>query len=286
MDIQILSQPFLINPDFALRLGMIVNQRLAEGKSLYPGMGERQNTPKAGYDEDGEIVLMDHTWYVNYLKTSSNKTFPTVSIQGVMSRYGNCSYGNEDFIKQIQLLDKDPDVKGIILSMDSYGGTVDSTQELADAVRYAKKPVVAYVKHAACSAAYWVASQADRIVMSPETTSIVGSIGVLMVYENIKEMLEKQGRKVEIIRDAESIDKAKPNSIEPLTDAERQGLIDSMSGIKETFKSYVKQGRAGVLKSSEVFTGKTYCPKEAFKLGLVDKVGTIKDAYTLIKSIS
>ena len=107
-----------------------------------------------------------------------------------------------------------------------------------------------------------------------------------MVYENIKEMLEKQGRKVEIIRDAESVDKAKPNSIEPLTDADRQELIDSMSGTKETFKSYVKQGRAGVLKSSEVFTGKTYGPKEALKLGLVDKVGSIKDAYTLIKSIS
>lgn len=286
MDFQILSQPFLINQDFALRLGMIVSSRLAEGKSIYPGIDEKAVTPKAGYDEDGEIVLMDHQWYVHYLKTSSNKTYPTVSIKGTMTRYGYCSYGNEDFIKQIQLLNKDPEVKGIILAIDSYGGTVDSTQELADAVRNSKKPVVAYVKHAACSAAYFVASQADRIVMSGETTAIVGSIGVLMVYENIMEMLQKEGRKVEILRDKESVDKAKPNALEPLTDDDRQGLIDSMTEIKTTFKSYVKQGRAGVLKSSEVFTGKTYGPKEALRLGLVDKVGTIKDAYTLIKSIS
>ena len=284
MDIHLLNEPFLINENFALRIGVIVHSRLSEGKLPFPGMDQGLKT-KAGYDEDGEIKLMDYSWYVNYLKTATNKTFPTVSIQGTMSRYGYCSYGNEDIIKQIQLLDKDPDVKGIILAIDSYGGTVDSTQELADTVRNTSKPVVAYVKHAACSAAYFVACQADRIVMSSETTAIVGSIGVLMMYENILEKLTKEGIKVEIIRDAESVDKARLNSIEPLTDEMRQELIDGMFEIKETFKSYVKRGRAGVLNSSEVFTGKTYKNNEALKLGLVDKVGSIKDAYTLIKSI-
>jgi protease-4 len=185
----------------------------------------------------------------------------------------------------IQLLDKDKEVKGIVLAINSPGGTADSTQELADIVANTIKPVLAYVKSMAASAAYYVASQADYIVLSSESTASVGSIGVLMQYTNVAKALEKQGVEAEIIRATKSTDKAKLNSLEPLTDELRQEIVMDLDIAMETFEKYVKRGRASRLTSSEVFSGKMYRAKEALKLGLIDEIGNMKTAYTRIKQL-
>lgn len=289
MNVNSLFQPFFLEETYAMRLGGIVSARLNAGIDPIPHFSTSH--PKLaeewmGVDDDGTPVKdFFNEWDLGNIKVKTNKTYPIVSINGVMSRDGNCSYGNELIGQFIQLLDKDPEVKGIVLSINSPGGTADSTQELADIVANTKKPVLAYVKSMAASAAYYVASQADYIVLSSESTASVGSIGVLMQYTNVAKALEKQGVEAEIIRATKSTDKAKLNSLEPLTDELRQEIVTDLDIAMETFEKYVKRGRASRLTSSEVFSGKMYRAKEALKLGLIDEIGNMKTAYTRIKQL-
>jgi ClpP class serine protease len=84
----------------------------------------------------------------------------------------------------------DPAVKAIMLNIDSPGGEVSGTDELAQAIFDARgtKPIVAYVGGTGASAAYWLASAADKVVVSP--TAVLGSIGVQVAYPRAR----RQGR--------------------------------------------------------------------------------------------
>lgn len=289
MNVIDLCQPFFLEESYATRLGGIVSARMSAGIDPIPHFSTP--APKlteiwAGIDDEGEITPNTWEWTMDSIKVRSNRKYPIVSINGVMSRDGYCSYGNEVTGQFIKLLDKDAEVKGIVLAINSPGGTADSTQELADIVAAVKKPVVVYVKSMAASAAYYVASQADHIVLSQESTAQVGSIGVLMQYANISESLKKQGIEAEIIRATKSTDKAKLNSLEPLTADLRAEIIDELDIAMSTFEKYVRRGRVSRLTSSEVFTGKMYRAKEALKLGLIDEVGTMATAYKKIKQLT
>lgn len=88
----------------------------------------------------------------------------------------------------------DPSIKGIILNIDSPGGTVDGTMDLARAVYNArgKKPIVTLVDGQMCSAACWIGSAADAVYLANET-SMAGSIGVVITHVDYSEALKKAG---------------------------------------------------------------------------------------------
>lgn len=97
--------------------------------------------------------------------------------------------------RDFQLAQDDDKVAGILLNMDTPGGTVNGCDELASAIFAArgKKPVIAYVSGQACSAGYWLATAADKIIMSD--ASIVGSIGVILGIEDRTVADERRGVK-------------------------------------------------------------------------------------------
>lgn len=108
-----------------------------------------------------------------------------VPIEGPISRYANLfsdiSGGTsiEMLAKDFQVALEDPSVSSILLHVDSPGGEVNGTGEAADMIYAARgqKPIVAYISHQGASAAYWLASAADSIVVAP--SSLIGSIGVI-----------------------------------------------------------------------------------------------------------
>jgi len=88
------------------------------------------------------------------------------------------------------------DVKAVVLDIDSPGGTVPGTDELASeirAIRGGEKPIIAQVNSLAASAAYWIASAADEIVVTPSGRA--GSIGVYTAHDDLSAALEKRGIK-------------------------------------------------------------------------------------------
>jgi protease-4 len=174
---------------------------------------------------------------------------------------------------------RDPEISAVVLDIDSPGGQVDGTEEFAQAIRHAGKPVVAYIDGLGASAAYWIASLCAHIFINSASTGYAGSLGVLCMRVNQSKMLEAQGVEVEIMRSTRAVDKARLNPVEPLSDAVRAAVQADLDQIGETFIAAVSTGRAGKLSTKEdVFTGKVYRGADAKKHGLVDAVGSLQDA--------
>src|SRR5690606_31819803 len=120
---------------------------------------------------------------------------------GAMTKQGS-SFGGASTVRTrraIRSAAADKSVSAIMLLIDSPGGSVSGTSDLADDVANAKKkkPVYAYIEDTCCSAAYWVASQCSAIYANP--TAIVGSIGTYMVVADYSRMAENAGVKVHCI---------------------------------------------------------------------------------------
>ncbi len=171
----------------------------------------------------------------------------------------------------------DPGVRSILLAIDSPGGQVEGVEELAAEILKARgqKPVVAIANSVAASAAFWIASAADEIVVTP--SGQVGSIGILVVHEDISKMAEDKGVKVTMISAGKF--KTEGNPFEPLGDeakAFRQKRVDETFA---TFTAAVAKGR-GVAPSTVrngFGEGRVVGAKEALALGMVDKIATFEE---------
>ncbi|RDH41551.1 S49 family peptidase [Zooshikella ganghwensis] len=134
-------------------------------------------------------------------KKGERKSFNTIkrdnvavlNINGVISRYANIFHAVcggtsvEMLAKEFNQVLNDPGTEAIILNIDSPGGQVNGIHELAEMIHAARgtKPIVAYVGGSGCSAAYWLATAADEIVL--DHTACVGSIGVVATYVQQKQ---------------------------------------------------------------------------------------------------
>ncbi|RVD70824.1 signal peptide peptidase SppA, partial [Mesorhizobium sp. M4A.F.Ca.ET.029.04.2.1] len=126
---------------------------------------------------------------------------------------------DEELIKRLETIRESSKVKGVILSIDSPGGTTVGGESIFEEVRKlaADKPVVAEVGTLAASAGYMIASAADHIVA--RKSSIVGSIGVLIQYPDVSGLMDKLGIKLEEVKSSPL--KASPSPFKPTNEDER-----------------------------------------------------------------
>ena len=94
-------------------------------------------------------------------------------------------------LNYLDLAQRNPNIKGVLLEINSPGGTVVASKEIADKVKQMNKPVVSYIREIGTSGAYWIASSSNVIVADP--LSITGSIGVIGSYLEFSQLLEKYG---------------------------------------------------------------------------------------------
>lgn len=192
-------------------------------------------------------------------------------------------FENEDLLKRLNKIASNDAVKGVILVLDSPGGTTVGGEAIYEAVRKisAKKPVVTQVGTLAASAGYMIASASDHIIA--RQTSIVGSIGVLFQYPDVSQLLDKVGVKVETIKSAPL--KAEPNYFTPASD-EAKAMIKAM--IMDSYDWFVRivETRRGfsheqtlALANGAVFTG-----RQALDKKLIDQLGGDDEAEAWLKS--
>lgn len=178
---------------------------------------------------------------------------------------------------QVRELAADSSVHAIVLEFDSPGGEVDGTPELATAIKEARaaKPVVAMVNSIAGSAAYWLASQADQIVVTP--SGAVGSIGVYVMHKDDSKAAEAQGMKVTVI----SAGKYKADGVVgPMSEegvAYVQAQVDQMH---QAFMGDVAKGRGVSIDDVRkgYGQGRMVFAKAAVAQGMADAIGPMDEA--------
>ena len=170
-----------------------------------------------------------------------------------------------------------PDVKAIVLAIDSPGGSVSGVPELAAFVRACseKKPIVAFTDGMMASAAYWIGSQASEVIAS--TSASVGSIGVFIPYVDRSRAAEMQGMKVEVIKNKEGSHKGIGIPGTALTDSAREYMQEHVQDLFDMFKASILASRPNV--PAAAMTGKTYMANKAKQNGLCDTVGSIETAH-------
>lgn len=283
LDFQKLLGLWYVESRYARRMQNIVSTRIADGLGMIPTV-YRKSAAISEWDDQGnwDDVGAD---LKRALKAGGGEV-ALLSLNGTMSRFGICGMGGNEYMAS--LLDRasrEPEVKAVVLSAHTPGGTVDSTEMLADTIKNFKKPIVGYVNGMCASAGVFALSQADSIVMEDSVSAEIGSIGVLMVYANEGKALKKEGIEVEIFRADGSEDKARLNAYEPLTEQVRAEIQADLNEARRTFVGYVRRGRAGKITLDEVFSGRMYKRKDALSLGLVDRLGTLQDAIRMARKL-
>lgn len=201
----------------------------------------------------------------------------TVPIRGTLlraategERYTLRAYGVDytetaPLARTLTSLETNPDISVVLLDIDSPGGTVNGTPELANAVRSLsrRKHVYAFTAGLCCSAAYWVASQCDGIYAAP--SSRVGSIGVLLPVTDSTEAYSRSGLKVELF----SAGRYKGTGMRgtSLSDEQRALLQEQVNTTWAEFKEAVNARRAV---AEEDMEGQTFTGRQGVARGLVD----------------
>jgi capsid assembly protease len=169
-----------------------------------------------------------------------------------------------------------PDVGAIVIDVDSPGGVISLIPETAEEIRAARgtKPIIAVANTMACSAAYWLAAQADELVCTP--SGIVGSIGVYMVHEDYSKWNADFGVDPTYISAGRY--KTEGNMDEPLSEGARE---DWQAEVDLRYSAFIEDVAAGrgvsAVDVDENFgQGRVFQADPALAAGLIDRIGTIE----------
>ena len=173
---------------------------------------------------------------------------------------------------------ENPQIKGIILDIDSPGGEVNGVSELSNMVFAArgKKPVVAYASGDAASGAYWIASAADEIVVSE--TSALGSIGVVGMYQG------KSGKSAEAV---EIVSSQSPHKrLDPTTDDGRSRLQIRIDSMADVFIETIARNRNVSAENVQNYYGggDVMIGAKAVSAGLADRIGSLEGLIAELSS--
>ncbi len=171
----------------------------------------------------------------------------------------------------------DPEVNGICLDIDSPGGEVAGCFDLVDEIYSARgtKPIHAILSENAYSAAYALASAADKIYV-PRTGG-VGSIGVIVIHCDWSQRIKEDGLQVTIITYGDR--KAESNPYVPLTEQARTAIQDDVDAMGKLFVSTVARNRGISEKTIRGTQAACFLAAEGVKLGLADEVITPDAAF-------
>lgn len=187
--------------------------------------------------------------------------------------------------KQIKQIEKYPSIKGVLLVIDSPGGAVGASVEIADLIKEldSKLPVVAHAQGVMASGAYYAGAYARKIYAN--RGSLVGSIGVIFAGGNIEELLGKIGYKPSVLKAGEY--KEIGTAFRAWSEKEREFLQNLINEEYDIFVRDMVEARGLKMEDSTKFAeGKIFTAKSALDLGLIDAVGSQNQAIEELKNLS
>ncbi len=264
--IDIITSPWAIMPEKLVELRGIYETHLKgekiDIKAIEARLGKPLDNRPQGYEViDGVAVI---------------------PIDGVIAKRMNLfsqisgGVSTDLFARDFKSAIADPSVKAIVLAIDSPGGTVDGTVDIARLVYESRgaKPIVAYTDGTMASAAYWIGSATDKVYIGNDAT-LVGSIGVVATHQDISKAQEMQGVKTTEVYAGKY--KRIVSQYAPLSEAGQAYLQDRVDYLYSVFVSAVAENRGisveKVLKG--MADGKVFSGRQAMEAGLVDGVATL-----------
>jgi len=223
------------------------------------------------------VVIVVVTLVSNFGPSSKGimSTKPGIGIVEIVGPIYDAKKINEDLRK----FKEDPEIKAIVVRIDSPGGAVGPSQEIYREIEKTKKTkkVIASMGSVAASGGYYAACITDGIMANHGT--ITGSIGVIMGFTNFKKVMDKIGLVPVVVKSGDMKDVGSP--ARDMTTVEKQFLQDFVTKIHLQFVGDVAKGRN--LEEEYVKNladGRIYTGQEAIDLKLVDKLGNFDDAVT------
>ena len=220
------------------------------------------------------IILFYALGWLSGGKSTSGSHTALIEVSGVIEAGGEVNA--ESFMRSLHDAYDDKGTKGIILRINSPGGSPVQAGIINDEIKRQKKlhpaiPVYAVVEDICASGGYYIAAAADKIFV--DKASIVGSIGVLMDGYGFTEVMKKVGVERRLMTAGEN--KAMLDPFSPIN-PKHQALAQAMlNEIHEQFKNVVRQGRGDRLKETpETFSGLFWSGEESIKIGLADALGS------------
>ncbi len=233
------------------------------------------------------------SWYGNKQPASCNVA--AIKLYGDLVYYPNESNGastggsgdgsldqtaSEDIRQQVEAADANPEVKAILLQVDSPGGDPVAGEDVMDALKHASKPTVALVADQGASAAYLGASGAQTIFAS--ANSVLGSIGVTQSYLDQTKQNEQNGLTWNSLVAGQYKDMGNPDV--PLTQEEKTLLQRDLNIMHQNLIQWIAENRKlSVASVTALADGSSMEGKMALQDGLIDKIGNIYDVENYLK---
>lgn len=247
-------------------------------------------------DIDKKIVSINN--YVldnkkNKQEKNSNATIAVICGEGPIvsiPEHGMFNYSetqqivSRDFVKLIYQAKEDDDIKGIIIRINSPGGSVIASEEIYQAIIETKKvkPVYASMSDVAASGGYYMAMACDTIVAHSNT--VTGSIGVVAAFPNVSKLLNN----LYVNADTISNGVGNPFFLNSTLPRNAQNEAEFEKNIYKTYQRFLKKVALSRKKTVEeirtVAKGRVWLGKDALDKGLVDAVGNLQTAITMMKN--
>ena len=219
------------------------------------------------------------------MKSLSPSSTPLFSEKiGVIPVEGTIS-SSQTVTSQLVEFRKDAGIKAIVLKVNSPGGAIAPSQEIYREIEKTipVKKVVVSMGTVAASGGYYIAAAANKIVANPGT--ITGSIGVIMEFVRVEDLLTKIGVDLEIMKSGEFKDIGSPDR--KLTQREREILNAMIMDMQNQFVEAIVRGRGLSLEEVQrIADGRIFSGARARELGLVDVLGNFQDAVEITKELA
>lgn len=264
---------------FSLETSELAARHIVD-RTMYRHETNRILVDATGLEEDDDprmVDIMDYATILSSKKNHGDKTIAVLYAVGDITESGNDGITSDRLVPQILDLAKESDIDGLILRVNSGGGSAYASEQIWEALEQFKakgKPFYVSMGDVAASGGYYISCGADKIYCQPVT--LTGSIGIFGIIPCVKGLLtDKLGVNISTIS-------TNPNAnlslAEPMTEIQRAAMQRQIDRGYETFVGRCAEGRnLSVDSIKAIAEGRVWDGMAAKRIGLVDELGTLND---------
>ena len=271
----------LLNGEYAL-----ISPKTARDLSLVDSLEDYSDLSlNLNITDDNSITIQDYISKVSENNNSENKIaviYLDGDIDSVSSTYGNTNITSENFKVKLDKALEINNLKGIVIRINSGGGSALESKKIYDMIMELKVPVYVSIGNIAASGGYYISSAADKIFI--EKFGLTGSIGVVSMLPKYVGTLNKLNINVNHITRGKYLNISDP-SVE-LTNEDRIAYMNRLEAVYNEFKNYILVKRTGLNPNSleNIAQGKVWLGLEAKELKLVDEIGGLYDTIDSLQN--